>query len=69
MDSDEVNVPTPPPIKEVIIDGLAVLKIVKHCNESMPTFVAGSLLGLDTDGKLEITYSYSFQQPKTDKVI
>ena len=63
-----VKIPVPPPIKEVIIDGLAVLKIVKHCSESMPTLVAGSLLGLDTNGKLEITYSYSFPQPKTDKV-
>jgi len=48
------------PINEVIIDGLAVLQIVKHCGKSSPTQVAGSLLGLDYDGKLEITYSYPF---------
>ena len=29
------------PIREIIIDGLAVLKIVKHCNDSLPTMVAG----------------------------
>jgi len=52
------------PIREVIIDGLAVLKIVKHCNDSLPTMVAGSLLGLDVNGALEITYSYSFPVPK-----
>jgi translation initiation factor 3 subunit H len=52
------------PIKEVIIDGLAVLKIVKHCNDSLPSLVAGSLLGLDVDGRLEITYSYSFPIPR-----
>lgn len=51
-------------IKEVLIDGLAVLKIVKHCNEALPSLVAGSLLGLDVDGRLEITYSYSFPIPK-----
>lgn len=53
-------------VREVIIDGLAVLKIVKHCNESLPTMVAGSLLGLDVDGVLEITYSYSFPAPSND---
>jgi translation initiation factor 3 subunit H len=54
------------PIKEVIIDGLAVLKIVKHCNDSLPTMVAGSLLGLDVGGALEITYSYAFPGQKTE---
>lgn len=55
-----------PPIREVVIDGIAVLKIVKHCNESLPTMVAGSLLGLDSDGVMEITYSYPFPIPKSD---
>ena len=41
-------------VREVIIDGLAVLKIVKHCNENLPTMVAGSLLGLDVDGVLDV---------------
>jgi translation initiation factor 3 subunit H len=54
------------PIREVIIDGLAVLKIVKHCHDSLPTMVAGSLLGLDVEGALEITYSYSFPGQKTE---
>lgn len=54
------------PIREVIIDGLAVLKIVKHCNDSLPTMVAGSLLGLDVNGALEITYSYPFPIPKSE---
>lgn len=49
-----------PSIQQVVIDGLAVLKIVKHCNDNLPTMVAGSLLGLDVGGALEITYSYSF---------
>jgi translation initiation factor 3 subunit H len=57
---------TPAPIREVIIDGLAVLKIVKHCNDNLPTMVAGSLLGLDVGGALEITYSYSFPGAKAE---
>lgn len=54
------------PVREVVIDGLAVLKIVKHCNDSLPTMVAGSLLGLDVEGALEITYSYAFPGQKSD---
>lgn len=54
------------PVSEVTIDAVAVLKIVKHCHDSLPAMVAGSLLGLDTNNRLEITYSYPFPQPKTD---
>jgi translation initiation factor 3 subunit H len=36
------------------------LKIVKHCNDNLPVMVAGSLLGLDVDGILEVTYCYPF---------
>lgn len=54
------------PVREVVIDALAVLRIVKHCDGSLPTMVAGSLLGLDMDGILEITYSYAFPVPRTD---
>lgn len=32
----------------------AVLKIIKHCTESLPQMVAGSLLGLDQTGVLEV---------------
>jgi translation initiation factor 3 subunit H len=55
-----------PPIREVVIDGLTAMRIVKHCNENAPTMVAGSLLGIDLDGVLEVTYSFSFPIPKTD---
>mmetsp|Transcript_22104 Transcript_22104/g.37010 ORF Transcript_22104/g.37010 Transcript_22104/m.37010 type:complete len:334 (-) Transcript_22104:1960-2961(-) len=55
------------PVAEVVIDGLAVLKIVKHCNDSLPTMVAGSLLGLDTEGALEITYSYPFPSQRSSE--
>lgn len=37
-----------------------VLKIIKHCREGLPTFVAGSLLGLDVDEALEVTNCFPF---------
>lgn len=56
---------TEDPINTVHIDGLAVLKIVKHCQESLPSQVTGSLLGLAVgDGILEITHAFPF--PKAD---
>jgi len=53
-------------VREVHIDGLAVMKIIRHCDESLPTMVAGSLLGLDIDGVLEVTYAYPFPATKVD---
>ena len=47
-------------VKEVVIDGVAVMKIIKHCNDSLPTMVAGSLLGLDINGVLEVTYTFPY---------
>jgi translation initiation factor 3 subunit H len=52
------------PIREVVIDCLAVLKIVKHCNDNLPMMVAGSLLGLDNHGVLEVTCVYPFPIPQ-----
>lgn len=52
------------PVVEVQIDGIALLKIVKHCHESLPTMVTGSLLGLDVNGLLEVSYSYPFPTSK-----
>jgi len=53
------------PLREVVIDGLAVLKMVKHCNDNLPSLVSGSLLGLDVNGVLEITYAYPVPVPKS----
>lgn len=65
MDEEQTNQAVQP-VREVVIDGLAVLKIVKHCNDNLPTMVAGSLLGLDVEGALEITYSYAFPGQKSE---
>ncbi|KAI9029878.1 hypothetical protein CLU79DRAFT_695070 [Phycomyces nitens] len=54
------SLPTPEPLKVVQIDGLVVLKIIKHCRESYPTDVTGQLLGLDDKGLLEVTNCFPF---------
>ncbi|KAF0701114.1 Aste57867_8411 [Aphanomyces stellatus] len=45
-------------IEKVQLEGLVVLQIIKHCHESMPRTVAGSLLGLESDDILEVTNSF-----------
>lgn len=56
------------PIKVVHIDGLAILKIMKHCQESLPHIVTGSLLGLSLgNGVLEITHAFPFPEPREDE--
>lgn len=54
-------------VKEVHIEGLALLKIVKHCHDSLPQMVTGSLLGLVEPGTgvLEVTHSFAFPDSKT----
>ena len=48
------------PLRGVQIDGLAVLKIVKHCTECQPSLVTGQLLGLDIGATLEVTNCFPF---------
>lgn len=47
-------------IKSVQLDGQVVLKIVQHCNESLPQLVTGQLLGLDVGHTLEVTDCFPF---------
>eukprot|EP01135_Chromosphaera_perkinsii_P010873 Nk52_evm1s2272 gene=Nk52_evmTU1s2272 len=54
----EVEVPK---IKEVVIEGLVVMKIIKHCRENLPELVTGQLLGLDTDETLQVTNCFPFK--------
>jgi hypothetical protein len=49
-----------PPIRKVQLEGLVVLKIIKHCQENFPMTVMGQLLGMDIDETLEITNCYPF---------
>jgi len=54
-------------VREVVLDGLALLKIVKHCNDCLPSMVAGSLLGIDVNGVVEVTYAYPYPSSKEKK--
>jgi len=55
------------PVTSVKLEGLAALKIIKHCQESLPTMVTGSLLGLMIeDGCLEITHAFPFPEAHDD---
>jgi translation initiation factor 3 subunit H len=44
----------------VQIDGLVLLKIIKHCKENVPEGVTGQLLGLDIGKSLEVTNCFPF---------
>jgi len=58
--------PARPQIDHVELDGLVVLKIVKHCQQALPTFVTGQLLGLDIGRSLEVTNSFPFPTDAAD---
>lgn len=53
-------------LKTVQLDGQAVLKIMKHCNESLPQLVTGQLLGLDVGQTLEVTDCFPFPSTAGD---
>jgi translation initiation factor 3 subunit H len=44
----------------------ALLKIAKHCHESLPQMVTGSLLGLANGATLEITYAFPLSEAPDD---
>ena len=46
------------PITSVQVDGLVVLKILQHAQESVPELVSGQCMGLGNDDVLEITHSF-----------
>jgi translation initiation factor 3 subunit H len=43
------------PVRQVVVEGVAILKIVKHCKEALPQLASGKLLGLEHDGLVEVT--------------
>ncbi|UXI16929.1 endonuclease III-like protein 1 [Sarcoptes scabiei] len=56
------------PIKRVYIDGLVVLKIIKHCHEEGSSSEAqGVLLGLIFDNSLEVTNCFPFPRSNDDE--
>ena len=56
-------------VTEVVLDGSALLRIVKHCEDNLPGASTGALLGLDVpreDGRsgLAMHVTYAFALPR-----
>lgn len=66
---DEAATKVDVPVERVQLDGLVVLKILKHCHESLPQLVTGQLLGLGLQNTLEVTNCFPFiHRPDTEVV-
>lgn len=50
----------------VQLDGLVLLKIIKHCQENKTEIATGQLLGLDIGNKLEVTNSFPMPDDADD---
>ncbi|XP_008794937.2 eukaryotic translation initiation factor 3 subunit H-like [Phoenix dactylifera] len=57
------------PLRVVQMEGLAILKIIKHCKEFSPALVTGQLLGLDVGSVLEVTNCFPFPIREEDEQI
>lgn len=55
------------PVNVVQLDGLVLLKMIKHCHENVPEVVTGQLLGLDVDGRLEVTNCFPVPTDTNDE--
>lgn len=53
-------------VNVVQLDGLVLLKMIKHCTENVPEVVTGQLLGLDVDDKLEVTNCFASPLEEND---
>lgn len=53
-------------IDTVQLEGLVVMKILKHCRESLPDLVNGQVLGLTQDNRLEATNCFPFPSRDDD---
>jgi translation initiation factor 3 subunit H len=56
-----------PTLNVVQLDGLVVLKIMKHCKENLPDLVTGQLLGLDVASTLEVTNCFPYPSKGADE--
>ncbi|XP_023346196.1 eukaryotic translation initiation factor 3 subunit H [Eurytemora carolleeae] len=58
-------------IEVVQIDGLVLMKLIKHCHEaenSGSAFAQGALLGLVAETRLEITHCFPFPSPSDESL-
>ncbi|KAK4266569.1 hypothetical protein QN277_027466 [Acacia crassicarpa] len=58
-----------PPLRVIQMEGVAILKIIKHCKDHSPTLVTGQLLGLDVGSVLEVTNCFPFPIREEDEEI
>jgi len=56
-----------PTLECVQLDGLVLLKIIKHCKENLPELVTGQLLGLDVGTTLEVTNCFPYPSKTGDE--
>jgi len=56
-------------ISEVHIDIKVLLKIMKHCRNSLPQTISGSLMGFDQKGVVEVTYAFAVPSATTEDAI
>jgi len=50
------------PITQIQLEGLALLKIIRHCDEAVVDEVTGSLLGLPKGGTVEVTDCFRYRE-------
>ncbi|KAK4994430.1 hypothetical protein LTR66_005540 [Elasticomyces elasticus] len=48
------------PLREVQVEALVVMRIIKHSSQAFPSYATGSLVGMDVNGVLQITNSFPF---------
>jgi len=56
-----------PTLHVIQLDGLVVLKIMKHCKENLPDLVTGQLLGLDVGTTLEVTNCFPYPSKSAEE--
>ncbi|KAG9554575.1 hypothetical protein KCU71_g12580, partial [Aureobasidium melanogenum] len=49
-------------LREVRVDALVVMRIIKHSSQVFPSIATGSLVGLDIEGQLQVTNSFNMPQ-------
>lgn len=54
------------PLKEVQIEALVVMRIIKHSTSTFPTPATGFLVGMDVNSQLQITNSFPFPAAAPD---
>lgn len=58
--------PKESPLKEVQIEALVVMRIIKHSTSTFPTPATGFLVGMDVNSQLQVTNSFPFPAAAPD---